>query len=472
MTPTVPAARAVRAWRLHPPDGLTGRVRVPGDKSISHRSLLLGALAQGITEVRGFLRSQDCLATLDALRLLGVEIAEESDESLRVVGNGPEGLREAGNVLDAGNSGTSLRLLAGVLAGRPFCSVLTGDASLRRRPMRRIVEPLTAMGATILGRDGGNYPPLAIRGGALSGIAWDSPVASAQVKSAVLLAGLQARGETRFSEPYISRDHTERMLAAFGYSPHRRGSTVWLSGPAALRAASLTVPGDLSSAAFFLVAAAAWPGSQLTLPGVGVNPTRTGILEALRRMGATVRQTEPRLEAGEPVADLTVLGARLHGIEIDEAMIPRLIDEIPILAVAAALAEGETVIRGAGELRVKEVDRLAALVGELTALGVAIRPAGDGLCIAGGRRLRGAVVSSRGDHRMAMSLAIAGLFADGETSVCDVDCVDTSFPRFAARLADVASGCGLCEVTGTEAEGAPSPGRWTEADETPQGGRP
>jgi 3-phosphoshikimate 1-carboxyvinyltransferase len=410
---------------------MRGTIRVPGDKSISHRSLLLGALAHGSTEVRGFLRSQDCLATLAALRALGVEITESADGRIEICGRGPEGLREPETVLDAGNSGTALRLLVGLLAGRPFFSVLTGDASLRRRPMRRVVDPLTAMGATLLGRAGGQYPPLAIQGRQLSGIAWPSPVASAQVKSAILLAGLQATGETSVTEPMLSRDHTERMLTAFGVSVRREGTTVSIPGGARLRATNLRVPGDLSSAAFFLVAAAALPGSELLIHDAGINPTRTGALEVLEAMGAHVTRERERSEGGEPVADLRIRGARLRGAKLGAELIPRLLDEIPALAIAAALAEGETVISGAAELRVKEVDRLSAVAGELAKLGVRVAEEREGLRIVGGRRLRGAVVRSRGDHRMAMALAVAGLFADGETRVQDVACVETSFPGFA-----------------------------------------
>lgn len=439
----------MRSWVLHGTDRIQGGIRVPGDKSISHRSLLLGAIAHGTTEVRGFLRSADCLATLGALRALGAEIAETTEGSLRILGRGCEALREPDTILDAGNSGTTLRLLAGLLAGRPFFSVLTGDASLRSRPMRRVVDPLTAMGATLLGRSGGAYPPLAIQGRCLSGIAWVSPVASAQVKSAILLAGLQAAGETSVTEPLLSRDHTERMLTAFGVPARRLGTTVSVPGPARLQATSLTIPGDLSSAAFFLAVAAVSPRGEMLVRDVGVNPTRTGALEVLEAMGASVTQARGRTEAGEPVADLSVRGARLRGIRIGAELIPRLIDEIPVLAVAAALAEGETVISGAGELRVKEVDRLSALASELAALGVQVAEEKDGLRIQGGRRLRGAVVRSRGDHRMAMALAIAGLFADGETRVQDVACVETSFPGFAQLLAEVAPGCGLREIEET-----------------------
>jgi 3-phosphoshikimate 1-carboxyvinyltransferase len=312
--------------------------------------------------------------------------------------------------------------------------------------MRRVLDPLTAMGATLLGRAGGQYPPLAIQGRQLSGIAWTSPVASAQVKSAILLAGLQATGETSVTEPMPSRDHTERMLTAFGVPVRREGTTVSIPGGARLHASNLAVPGDLSSAAFFLVAAAASPGSELLIRDAGVNPTRTGALEVLEAMGARLTRERQRSEGAEPVADLHILGARLHGTEVGAALIPRLLDEIPALAVAAALAEGETVISGAAELRVKEVDRLSAVAGELARFGVQVAEEREALRILGGRRLRGAVVRSRGDHRMAMALAVAGLFADGETRVQDVACVETSFPGFAELLAEVAPACDIREI--------------------------
>jgi len=301
------------------------------------------------------------------------------------------------------------------------------------------------MGATVLGRAEGGFPPLALRGGGLRGIAWSSPVASAQVKSAILLAGLQAAGETSVSEPILSRDHTERMLSAFGLAPRRDGTTVTVPGGGRLTAAALAVPGDLSSAAFLLVGAAARGGGELCIRGVGVNPTRTGLLDVLEHMGAEVRREHPRLAAGEPVADLVVRGRRLRGVRVGAELIPRLIDEVPALAVAAALADGETVITGAAELRVKEVDRLSAVADELSRMGAAISATQDGLCIQGDAKLRGAVVSSRGDHRMAMSLAMAALFAEGETVIRDVACVNTSFPGFAHLLADAAPACAIRE---------------------------
>ncbi len=445
-----PGAAPTRSWRLSGPAAVAGVLQVPGDKSISHRALLLGAMAHGTTEIRGLLHGEDCQATLRALRALGVEIREPAEGTVHVTGRGPEALVEPEGVLDAGNSGTTLRLLAGLLAGRPFCTVLTGDRSLCRRPMRRIVDPLRAMGATLLGRAEGNFPPLAIGGGGLRGISWSSVVASAQVKSAILLAGLQATGETSVTEPSLSRDHTERMLSAFGLDPRRDGTTVTVPGGKPLVATGLAVPRDLSSAAFFLAAAAARPGAEIRIPDVGVNPTRTGLLDVLERMGAHVRRERVRLEAGEPVADLVVVGGRLRGVRIEGDIIPRLIDEVPALAVAAAVAEGETVLGGVAELRVKEVDRLTAVAEEFGRLGVAISASHDRMSIRGGGRMRGAVVASRGDHRMAMSLATAALFAEGETVIRDVACVDTSFPGFARALAEAAPLCALRE----ESDGA------------------
>jgi len=447
MSGATAAEGAIRCWRLQGPATVAGSVQVPGDKSISHRALLLGAMARGTTEIRGLLEGEDCHATVAALRALGVEIVESPDGTVRVQGRGPEAWREPDAALDAGNSGTTLRLLAGLVAGRPFFSLLTGDDSLRRRPMRRVVDPLRAMGATVLGRAEGGFAPLAIRGGGLRGVAWSSPVASAQVKSAILLAGLQAAGETSVTEPLQSRDHTERMLSAFGVAPRRDGTAVTVAGGARLTATALAVPGDLSSAAFLLVAAAARAGGAIRVRDVGVNPTRTGLLDVLERMGAEVRRERPRLEAGEPVADLIVEGRRLRGVPIGADLIPRLIDEVPALAVAAALADGETVISGAAELRVKEVDRVSAVAEELGRMGAAIVPTQDGLRIQGNATLRGAAVSSRGDHRMAMSLAVAALFADGETVIRDVACANTSFPGFARVLADAAPGCVIREET-------------------------
>ncbi len=418
---------------------LRGVVRVPGDKSISHRAVMLGALAEGTTQVRNFLAGEDCLSTVRCLRALGAEVRLEGDRAT-VVGRGWEGLAEPEEVLDCGNSGTTMRLLLGILAGLPLFAVLTGDASLRRRPMGRVVRPLERMGARVDGRSGGELAPLAVRGGGLRAAEFTLPVASAQVKSALLLAGLRAEGRTAVTEPSRSRDHTERLLPRFGVPVEVDGLTVAVAGPARLRAAEVEVPGDISAAAFFLVAAAVVPGSRLVLPGVGVNPTRAGLLEVLEAMGARVRRLNEREEAGEPVADLEVEASELRGVQVGGDLVPRLIDEVPALAVAAACAEGVTEIRDAAELRVKESDRIAALARELGRLGAAVEELPDGLRIRGGRPLRGAECDSGGDHRLAMALAVAGLVAEGETVVADAACAAVSFPGFwevLSRHADV-----------------------------------
>ena len=415
---------------------LRGLLRVPGDKSISHRAAILGGIAGGVTRVSGFLRAEDCLSTLRCLRALGVAIDEQRDTL--VIHGGP--LAEPGDVLDVGNSGTTIRLLAGVLAGQPFHSVLTGDASIRRRPMARIAEPLRQMGARISGRQGGRLAPLAIAGGSLRAIAYATPVASAQVKSAILLAGLFAEGETSVAEPSQSRDHTERMLGAFGVPVRCEGLTARLTGPAALRGTAVRVPGDLSSAAYFLVAGALVPGSEVAVADVGINPTRTGVLDILRMMGACVEVRDEREEGGEPVGTVAVHAGPLRGVLIGGTVIPRAIDELPVLAVAACLAAGETLIRDAAELRVKESDRVAVLARELGRLGADITPQPDGLVIAGGRRLHGGRVRSGGDHRIAMALAVAGLCADGPVIIEDSACVETSFPGFEAALRRAAGG--------------------------------
>lgn len=409
---------------------LRGTVRVPGDKSISHRAVLLGALARGATPIDGFLRAEDCLATVRCVRALGVAV-DDDGERLTVHGGA---LRQPDEVLDVGNSGTAIRLLAGILAGQPFRSTLTGDASIRRRPMDRIAEPLRRMGARITGRDGGRLAPLTVEGGALRGIAYRTPVASAQAKSAILLAAVFAAGETAVTEPSLSRDHTERMLAGFGVPVRRDGLTVRVAGPAALSPGRVRVPGDISSAAFFLAAAAIVPGSAVTVRGVGLNPTRTGVLDVLRAMGAEVVIENVRDEDGEPAGDVTVRAAALRGTAIGGDLIPRLIDELPVLAVAASVAEGETLIRDAAELRVKESDRIAALARELGAIGARVEAQPDGLAIRGVSRLRGGRAASGGDHRVAMALAVAGLRSADPVTVEDTDCIRTSFPEFEDTL--------------------------------------
>jgi len=422
-----------RDFVIAPGGALRGRLRVPGDKSISHRSVILGGIAEGETEVSGFLAAADTLATARALEALGVGVeGPDAGQRLRIAGRGRAGLAPAPGPLDLGNSGTGMRLLAGVLAGQRFTSVLTGDESLRRRPMRRIAEPLAAMGARVEASEAGT-PPLVIHGaaGRLQGIDYRLPVPSAQVKSCLLLAGLHARGVTRISEPAPSRDHTERMLGAFGYPVAREGDAVALAGGGRLTGTAIAVPGDFSSAAFFMVAASIAPGSDLVIEGVGVNPTRTGALDILRMMGAGIVLENEREVGGEPVADVHVHARPLAGIDIPERLVPLAIDEFPALFVAAACAQGVTVLRGASELRVKESDRIAVMAEGLARLGIEAEPRADGMRIRGGA-MRGGAVGSAGDHRIAMAFAIAALRAGGTVRVRDCVNVDTSFPGFAA----------------------------------------
>ena len=416
---------------VEPGGALRGRLRVPGDKSISHRAIMLGALAEGATAIAGFLEGEDCLATLKAFRAMGVRIDGPEQGRVAVRGVGLHGLRAPAGPLDMGNSGTSMRLMTGILAGQAFDTVLTGDASLTRRPMRRVTEPLALMGADIKTTERGTAP-LRIRGGRrLAGIDYPLPVASAQVKSCLLLAGLYAEGVTRVTEPAPTRDHTERMLAGFGYALSRASDrTFALTGGGQLTKTKIDVPADISSAAFFLVGASIAPGSDLVLEHVGVNPTRTGVIDILRSMGADIELLNARLAGGEPVADLRVRHAPLRGIRIPAELVPLAIDEFPALFVAAACAEGETVLAGAEELRVKESDRIQVMADGLTALDIAARPTPDGIVIRGGA-LSGGMVDSHGDHRIAMSFAMAALRAGGPISICDCANVNTSFPGFA-----------------------------------------
>jgi 3-phosphoshikimate 1-carboxyvinyltransferase len=421
-------------FRVRPIARLRGEAEVPGDKSVSHRAALLGALAEGVSEVQGYLEAEDCLRTIAAVQALGAEVTRKGPGHYRIASGGLRALGEPADVIDCGNSGTTARLLSGVLAGQPFWTMLTGDASLRRRPMGRIAEPLRAMGATIVGRAEGTRLPLAIRGTATpKPIQYATPVASAQVKSAVLLAGLAAAGPVTVTEPAPSRDHSERMLRRFGARVAVEDRTVTLT-PGPLRATSVVVPGDISSAAFLLVAAAIVGDARVTLHRVGVNPTRTGVLDVLQAMGARV-ETERAADEGEPTASLTITTTALRATTIGGGLlIPRLIDEIPILAVAASLAEGTSVVHDATELRVKESDRIAAIARELGKMGALIDERPDGMTVTGPRRLRGASVNSGGDHRMAMALAVAALVADGETVIDDVACVATSYPGFAETV--------------------------------------
>ncbi|MBD2180518.1 3-phosphoshikimate 1-carboxyvinyltransferase [Aerosakkonema funiforme] len=415
-------------------------IRVPGDKSISHRALMLGALATGETQIQGLLLGEDPRSTAECFRALGAEISELNTELVRVRGIGLGQLLEPNDILNAGNSGTTMRLMLGILASHPgrFFTV-TGDSSLRSRPMSRVVKPLQQMGATIWGRKGNSLAPLAIQGQQLKPIIYNSPIASAQVKSCILLAGLLTEGETTVTEPALSRDHSERMLKAFGaeviVDPESNSATI--VGPAKLQGQSVIVPGDISSAAFWLVAGAIVPDSELLIENVGVNPTRTGILAALGMMGADIGLENQRIVAGEPVADLRVRHSKLKACQIGGEMIPRLIDEIPILAVAAVFAEGTTVIRDAAELRVKESDRIAVMANQLNRMGAKVTELPDGLEITGGTPLTGTDVDSHTDHRIAMSLAIAALNADGTTTVNGAEAAAISYPDFTTTLQQI-----------------------------------
>ncbi len=427
---------------------ISAELTVPGDKSISHRAIMLGALTNGPCVITNFLEGEDCLSTMEAMRKLGVRI--EHPEPGTVIVHGSKGQFTAPESdLDCGNSGTTVRLLSGILAAQPFRTRMTGDASLSQRPMRRVITPLTQMGARLQAEGSRDTLPLAIDGGPLAGIRYEMPHASAQVKSAVLLAGLFAAGKTTVVEPAPSRDHTERMLEYFQVRPIRQGNEITIYGGQTLESRDFEVPGDISSAAFWLVAAAAQPGARLLIDNVGLNPTRTGVLDVLVRMGARLREVVETAE-GEPRGVIEITGASLNGTIIEGDEIPNVIDEIPAIAIAAALAKGQTIIRGAGELRVKETDRIAAIAKNLRAFGVKVDEFDDGMEITGGARLRGATVPSFGDHRIAMAFAIAGLFADGETIIENVECVATSYPTFAETLRLVQAGKPIRRKNGAE----------------------
>jgi 3-phosphoshikimate 1-carboxyvinyltransferase len=428
----------MKSYQVQPVPKVAGRVRVPGDKSISHRSVMLGGLAEGRTEVNGFLASADCLATLEACRAMGVAVDRHNATSLTVRGRGLHGLVAPAHALDMGNAGTAIRLFMGVLSGQRFESVLTGDASLRSRPMERVAKPLRGMGADILTTEG--KPPVTLRPVArLTGIEYALPMASAQVKSAILLAGLYAEGATTVIEPAPTRDHTERMLRGFGVEVDTDGSRVRLTGGQKLGGARIEVPGDISSAAFFLVAGALAGADGFVVENVGINPTRTGVLDILRLMGANLI-IHPRAGAGaEPVADIELRASELRGIAVPEKFVPLAIDELPVLFIAAAGAVGETVFTGAAELRVKESDRLAVMAEGLARAGVPNELAPDGIRIEGGHRLRAAEIDSHGDHRIAMAFTIGSLLADGQLTIRDVENVGTSFPGFV----ETARACGL-----------------------------
>ena len=424
---------------------LQGTISVSGDKSITHRAIILTALASGASRVARYCRGEDCLNTMRAFQALGIRIDESADE-LCVYGKGLWGLTEPSGPIDCGNSGTGIRLLTGLLAGQDFFTVLTGDESIRRRPMGRIVKPLRDMGATIAGRKGGELAPLAVTGSRLRAVTYTSPVASAQIKSALLLAALFAEGTTRITEPRLSRDHTERMFQFFGIAFRREGTTLLVDGRPSVgwnAVPQLAVPGDFSAAAFFIVGATIVPGSDVTIQQVGINPTRTGLLDVMTRMGADIQLLNRHEEAGEPVADIRVKSARLRGMAVGPDLIPRTIDEFPILCVAATVAEGETIISGAEELRVKESDRIATMSAELGAMGAQIMEKPDGMAVRGlgtadkNGRLQATHGRSHGDHRVAMSLAIAGLTASAPTLIDETACIETSFPAFEHTLLEL-----------------------------------
>lgn len=426
------ASASPRHIVINPVRGLKGEITVPGDKSISHRALMLSSIADGDTSIKGLLKGADNMATLNALRQMGVGINEYENGAVAVQGKGLHGLKESEDVIDAGNSGTTIRLMSGLLAGQNFFSVITGDQYLRKRPMKRVIEPLSRMGAGIFGREGGNKAPLAIIGSKLKGITYASPIASAQVKSAILLAGLYAGGVTVVTEPTLSRDHTERMLACFGAKVNRKATWVSISGGQKLTAREIEVPGDISSAAFFMVAALITKNSELLIKNVGINPTRTGIIDILKQMGGKLDILNQREVSGEPAGDILVKSSRLKCVEIKGDIIPRAIDELPIVAVAAAFAQGTTKIRDAKELRVKESDRIGTMAANLRELGITATEYEDGMDIEGGvpKAAPGSAFNSHGDHRVAMSMIVAGLASDREIVVYDTACIDTSFPGF------------------------------------------
>lgn len=408
---------------------LQGEISIPGDKSISHRAVMFGAMAEGKTTINHFLAGEDCLSTISCFEKMGVSIKRE-DEYVEVEGKGIEGLSEPASILDVGNSGTTTRLMLGILAGVPFHTSLIGDESIAKRPMSRVTVPLRSMGAKIDGREHGQYTPLSTRGGALKAIHYHSPVASAQVKSAILLAGLHAEGTTKVTEPFTSRDHTERMLRAFGVDVEVDGTTVSIEGGQSLRGTDVYVPGDISSAAFFLVAGAIVPNSRIVLKNVGLNPTRTGIIDVLQQMGARLTISNERIQNGEPIGDLTIETSQLKGIEIGGDVIPRLIDEIPVIALLATQANGKTVIKDAEELKVKETNRIDTVATELSKLGASVTPTADGLIIEGKAALKSAEVDSYGDHRIGMMLAVAAAIATGEVTLMRSEAIHVSYPTF------------------------------------------
>ena len=417
---------------------LQGEITVPGDKSISHRAVMFGSLAKGTTRVTHFLQGADCLSTISCFQKMGIEI-ENTPEEILIHGKGLYGLSAPAQVLDAGNSGTTTRLISGILAAQNFNVTLTGDASICKRPMKRIITPLSMMGAKITSKNGNDCAPLLIEGTALNGIHYDSPVASAQVKSSVLLAGLYAEGATSVTEPFLSRNHTELMLSAFGATVTSEDTTATILPHPDLHGLEINVPGDISSAAYFIAAGLIVPNSEILIKNVGINPTRDGILKVALEMGGNIEILNKRIDGGELTADLLVKSSSLHGITIEGEIIPTLIDEIPVIAVMAAYADGTTTIKDASELKVKESDRIAIVSENLAKMGCDITPADDGMIIKGGKPLCGAALDSYLDHRIAMSFAVAALLADGETDMKDAECVNISYPTFYRDLESLIS---------------------------------
>lgn len=416
--------------------GLNGVVTIPGDKSISHRSIMLGSLAKGTTEVHNFLQGADCLSSISCFQKMGIDI-ENTVDTVKIHGRGLHGLQAPTDILDVGNSGTTTRLMSGILAAQSFTSIVNGDASIQKRPMKRIMTPLRQMGASIKSNLGNDCAPLTITGKPLTGIHYQSPVASAQVKSAILLAGLYAEGETSVTEPYLSRNHTELMLKTFGATVISEGVTATVKPATELHAQNILVPGDISSAAYFIVAGLITENSCITIKNVGINPTRDGILDVCKAMGADITLVNVKDDVGEPTADIIVKTSNLKGTTIGGSVIPKLIDEIPIIAIMACFAEGETIIKDAQELKVKESNRIDVMVKNLSAMGADIEATEDGMIIHGGKTLQGATIDSHLDHRIAMSFAIAGLNADGETKILGSECVDISYPTFYKDLSEL-----------------------------------
>ncbi|MGL6219714.1 MAG: 3-phosphoshikimate 1-carboxyvinyltransferase [Lacrimispora sphenoides] len=408
---------------------LKGEITIPGDKSISHRSVMFGSIAKGTTEISHFLQGADCLSTISCFKKMGIQI-ENNHDTVIVHGNGLRGLKKPETILDCGNSGTTTRLISGLLAAQDFDVTLTGDESIQKRPMKRIMEPLSLMGADIKSVKENGCAPLSISGKKLHGIHYTSPVASAQIKSCILLAGLYAEGETMVTEPYVSRNHSEIMLNYFGANVKTEGTTACIAPAEELYGNKIVVPGDISSAAYFIAAGLMIPGSEILIKHVGINPTRDGIIHVCQDMGADITLLEVNTDSGEPTADILVKSGSLHGITIGGAIIPTLIDELPMIAAMACLAEGETIIRDAAELKVKESNRIEVMVRNLSAMGADVEETEDGMIIRGGNPLRGAVIDSKLDHRIAMTFAVAGLCAEGETEILGAECVNISYPGF------------------------------------------